>query len=181
LVGSRNSGRLDPCLPAEPSNLPTSHLSKAVEREKPTQQQRIHRHLRANTMNKRDITGTITDRTGLTTKKAKEAVEAVLKAMKQGLKEDRSIDLGRLGKLRTAKLTRRGRVVGGLKNVGRCFFHYSKHAKTVKLKSKLDLSNDPLPTIVHPPPAKPEPVVFIKRPCAVAYPRWRRRNTRYSF
>jgi nucleoid DNA-binding protein len=44
-------------------------------------------------MNKRDITGTIIDRTGLSTKKAEEAVEAVLKAMKQGLKEDRSIDL----------------------------------------------------------------------------------------
>jgi nucleoid DNA-binding protein len=72
-------------------------------------------------MNKRDITRTIVDRTGVTTKKAKEAVEAVLKAAKQGLKEDRSIDLGRLGKLRTAKLTRRGRVIGGLKNVGRCF------------------------------------------------------------
>ena len=142
------------------------------------QQQRIHRHLRANTMNKADITGTIVDRTGVTTKKAEEAVEAILKVMKQGLKEDRPIDLGRLGKLRTAKLSRRGRVIGGLKNVGRCFFHYSKHAKTMKLKSKLDLSNDPLPTIVHPAPAKPEPVVFIKRPCAMAYPRWRGRYAR---
>src|SRR5271156_2621243 len=84
----------------------------------------------ATTMNKADITGTIVDRTGLSTKKAKEAVEAFLKAMKQGLKEDRSIDLGRLGKLRTAKLSRRGRVIGGLKNVARGFFDYSKHAKT---------------------------------------------------
>jgi nucleoid DNA-binding protein len=129
-------------------------------------------------MNKADITGTIADRTGLTTKKAKEALEVLLNVMKQGLKEDRAIDLGRLGKLRTAKLSRRGRVIGGLKNVGRCFFDYSKHAKTVKLKSKLDLSIDPLPTIVHPAPAKPEPVVFIKRPCAIAFPRWRSRNTR---
>ena len=129
-------------------------------------------------MNKADITGTIADRTGLTTKKAKEALEVLLNVMKQGLKEDRSIDLGRLGKLRTAKLSRRWRVIGGLKNVGRCFFDYSKHAKTVKLKSRLDLSNDPLPTIVHPAPAKPEPVVFIKRPCATAYPRWRGRYAR---
>jgi nucleoid DNA-binding protein len=129
-------------------------------------------------MNKRDITRTIVDRTGLTTKKAEKALEAFLNAMKQGLKEDRSIDLGQLGELRTAKLTRRGRVVGGLKNVGRCFCDYSKHAKTVKLKSKLDLSWDPLPTIVRPAPAEPEPVVFIKRPCAIAYPRWRRRYTR---
>ena len=51
-------------------------------------------------MNKRDITGTIADRTGLTTKKAKtKHQEAILKAMKQGLKEGRSIDLGRLGKM----------------------------------------------------------------------------------
>jgi nucleoid DNA-binding protein len=128
-------------------------------------------------MNKRDITSTVADRTGLTTKKASEAVEAILKAMKQGLKEGRSIDLGPLGKLRTAKLTRRGRVINGLKHVGTSFFDYSKHAKTVKLKSKLDLSWDPLPTIVHPAPAKP---VYIKRPCAIAYPRWRRRNRRYS-
>jgi nucleoid DNA-binding protein len=178
LVGSRNSGRLDPCLPAEPSSLPTSHLLKSSGERKTYQQQRIHRHLRASTMNKRDITGTIVDRTGLTSKKAEKALEAILKAMKQGLKEDRSIDLGRLGKLRTAKLSRRGRVIGGLKNVARCFFDYSKHAKTVKLKSKLDLSWDPQPTIVHPAPAKAAPIVFIKRPCAIAYPRWRRRNTR---
>jgi nucleoid DNA-binding protein len=129
-------------------------------------------------MNKRDITAIIVDRTGLTTKKASEALEALLQAMKQGLKEGRSVDLGRLGKLRTAKLTRRGRVIRGLKNVGRSFFDYSKHAKTVKLKSKLDLSWDPLPTIVHPAPAKPEPVVFVKRPCAIAYPRRRRRSAR---
>ena len=129
-------------------------------------------------MNKRDITSTIVDRTGLTTKKAKEALEAFLKAMKQGLKEDRSIDLGRLGKLRTAKLSRGRRISRGLKNVTTSIYPYSKDAKTVKLKSRLDLSKDPLPTIVHPAPAKPKPVVFIRRPCAVAYPRWRRRNTR---
>lgn len=65
--------------------------------------------------------------------------------------------------------------IRGLKNVATSFFGYSKHAQTVKLKSKLDLSNDPLPTIVHPAPAKP---VYSKRPCAIAYPRWRRRNAR---
>ena len=124
-------------------------------------------------MNKRDITRTIADRTGLTTKKAREVLEAILNAMKQGLKEDRSIDLGRLGKLRTVKLTRRRRVSRGLKNVGTSLFDYSKHAKTVKLKSKLDLSWDPQPTIVHPVPAKP---MRIKRSCAIAYPRWRRRT-----
>jgi hypothetical protein len=128
-------------------------------------------------VNKRDITWTIVDRTGLTTKQAKKAVETILKTRKQGLEEGRSIDLGQLGKLRTAKLSRRGCVIGGFKNVGRCFFDYSKHAKTVKLKSKLDLYYDRLLTIVHRAPAKPEPVVFIKRPCA-AYPRWRRRNMR---
>lgn len=129
-------------------------------------------------MNKRDITSTISDRTGLTTEKAKEALEAILAAMKQGLKEGRSIDLGRLGKLRTAELTGRRRISSGLKNVGASLFDYSKHAKTVKLKSKLDLSRDPQPTIVHPAPAKP---VYIKRPCAVAYPRWRRRSTRRCY
>jgi len=129
-------------------------------------------------MNKADITAAIVGTTGLSTRKAKDALETILKAMKQGLKEDRSIDLGRLGKLRTAKLSRGRRISRGLRNVGTSVFDYSKHAKTVKLKSKLDLSKDPLPTIVHAAPAKPEPVVFIRRSCAVAYPRWRRRNTR---
>jgi len=124
-------------------------------------------------MNKADITATIVARTGLTKKKAREALEDILKVMKQGLKEGRSIDLGRLGKLRTVKLTPRRRVSRGLKNVGTSLFDYSKHAKTVKLKSKLDLSWDPQTTIVHPVPAKPMP---IKRPCAIAYPRWRRRT-----
>jgi nucleoid DNA-binding protein len=126
-------------------------------------------------MNKADITAAIVGGTGVTKKKAKEALEATLKAMKQGLKEDRSIDLGRLGKLRTVKLSRRRRISRGLKNVGTSLFDYSKHAKTVKLKSKLDLSKDPLPSIVHPAPAKP---VFIKRSWAIAYPSWRKRNTR---
>jgi nucleoid DNA-binding protein len=129
-------------------------------------------------MNKAGITAAIVASTGLTKAKAKDALEALRKAMKQGLKEDRSIDLGRLGKLRTVKLSRRRRISRGLKNVGTSLFDYSKHAKTVKLKSKLDLSKDPLPTIVHAAPAKPEPVVFIRRPCAIAYPRWRRRNKR---
>jgi len=129
-------------------------------------------------MNKAGIKAAIVASTNLTTAKAKVALEAVLEAMKQGLKEDRSIDLGRLGTLRTAKLTRRRRISRGLKNVGTSLFDYSKHAKTVKLKSKLDLSKDPLPTIVHPAPAKPKPVVFLKMPCAIAYPRWRKRNTR---
>ncbi len=126
-------------------------------------------------MNKRDITAAIVARTGVSAKKAKEALEAILKAMKQGLKEDRSIELGRLGKLRTLKLNRGRRISRGLKNVVASFCDYSKHAKTVKLKSKLDLSKDPLPTIVHPAPAKP---VYVKRSWAIAYPRWRRRNTR---
>ena len=129
-------------------------------------------------MNKADITAAIVNKTGVTAKRAKEAFEAILQAMKRGLKEDRSIDLGRLGKLRTIKLTRGRRISRGLRNVGTSVFDYSKHAKTVKLKSKLDLSKDPLPTIVHPAPPKPEPVVFIRKPCAIAYPRWRRRNTR---
>jgi nucleoid DNA-binding protein len=129
-------------------------------------------------MNKADITAAIVASTNLTTAKAKVAAEAVLEAMKQGLKEDRSVDLGRLGKLRTVKLIRGRRITRGLRNVGTSIFDYSKHAKTVKLKSKLDLSKNPLPTIVHPAPAKPKPVLFIKRPCAIAYPRWRRRHTR---
>lgn len=175
MVGSRNSGQLDPFQPAEPSSLPTSHLLKGRGERKTYQQQRVHRHLRANTMNKGDITGTIADKTGLTTKKAKEAVEAILKAMKQGLKAGRSIDLGRLGKLRTAKLSRRGRVIRGLKNVGTSFLDYSKHAKTVKLSpSSISLTIRYLRLFIQR-QAKP---VYIKRPCAIAYPRWRRRTTR---
>src|ERR1039457_3986440 len=88
-------------------------------------------------MNKAGITAAIVASTDLTTAKAKAALEAVLKAMKQGLKEDRSVDLGRLGKLRTVKLTRGRRISRGLRNVGTSLFDYSKHAKTVKLKSKL--------------------------------------------
>jgi nucleoid DNA-binding protein len=129
-------------------------------------------------MNKAGITAAIVARTGLTSKKAKAALEATLKAMKQGLKEGRSVDLGRLGELRTVKLSRGRRISRGLRNVGTSIFDYSKYGKTVKLKSKLDLSKDPLPTIVHPAPPKPESVVFLKRPCAIAYPRWRKRNTR---
>jgi nucleoid DNA-binding protein len=127
---------------------------------------------------KADITATIVATTGITIKKANEALEAALNAIRTALKDDLSVDLGRLGKLKTSGLSKRRRVSRGLNNVAPSVFPYSKHAKTVKLKSKLDLSKDPLPTIVHPAPPKPEPVVFLKKPCAIAYPRWRRRNTR---
>jgi nucleoid DNA-binding protein len=126
-------------------------------------------------MNKADIAATIAARTGFSAKEGKEALETVLKAIKHALKEDRSIDLGQLGRLRTVRLSRRRRITRGLKNVGTSISAYSKHAKTVKLKSKLDLSKDPLPTIVHPVPAKPR---YIKRPCAIAYPTWRRHIAR---
>jgi len=126
-------------------------------------------------MNKSDITSTIVARTGLTVKKGKQALEAMLKAIKQALKEDRYVDLGQLGRLRTVRLSRRRRITRGLKYVGTSISVYSKHTKTVKLKSKLDLSKDPLPTIVYPAPARP---MDITRPCAIAYPTWRRRNTR---
>ena len=125
-------------------------------------------------MNKARITATVSDTLGLTMTKAKEAVEATFQVMKNSLREGHSIDLGQLGTLRTAKLSRRRRVSRGLKNVGTSVFDYSKHAKTVKLNSKHDLSYEPLPTIVHPVPPKP---VYIKRPCAIALPRWRKRNT----
>jgi nucleoid DNA-binding protein len=132
-------------------------------------------------MTKADLTAAIVDRTGLTAKKSKEALEATLNTIKQGLQDDLIIELGRLGKLKTTKLTRGRRISRGLRNVAPSIFPYSRHAKTVKLKSKLDLSKNPLPTIVHPVPAEPAPVVFIKRSCAVAYPRWKRLSTRYYF
>lgn len=129
-------------------------------------------------MTKAEITATISARTGIPPRKAREALETVLKAIKRGLKDDLIIDLGRLGKLKTTKLTRGRRISRGLKNVAASIYPYSRYAKTVRLVKSMDLSKDPLPTIVHPAPAKPEPVVFSKWPCAIAYPRWRRRNTR---
>jgi nucleoid DNA-binding protein len=127
---------------------------------------------------KADLTAIIVAKTGLSARKSKEALETTLDAIKRGLKDDVIIDLGQLGKLKTTKLTRGRRVSRGLRNVSPSIFPYSNHAKTVKLKSKLDLSKNPLPTIVHPVLAELTPVLFIKRTCAVAYPKWRKRNTR---
>jgi nucleoid DNA-binding protein len=126
-------------------------------------------------MTKAGITAAIVARTGISTKKASKALDTALDALRVALKADRIVDLGRLGKLKTVKLSSRRRITKGLNNLVPSIYPYSRHDKTVKLKSKLDLSKDPLPTIVHPVPAEPE---YIKRPCAIAYPRWRRRNTR---
>src|SRR6266849_7820056 len=119
-------------------------------------------------MTKAGITATIVARTGISTKKVRKALDTALDALRVALEADRTVDLGRLGKLKTAKLSSRRRITKGLKNVVPSIFPYSRYAKTVRLKSKLDLSKDPLPTIVHPVPAEPEPVMFSKRPCAVA-------------
>jgi nucleoid DNA-binding protein len=129
-------------------------------------------------MTKADITATIVARTGISTKKVRKALDMALDTLRVALKADRTVDLGRLGKLKTVKLSSRRRITKGLNNVVPSIYPYSRYAKTVKLKSKLDLSKDPLPTIVHPVPAEPEPVVFSKRPCAIAFPRWRRRESK---
>jgi nucleoid DNA-binding protein len=119
---------------------------------------------------KKTIVAAIVQKTGVRPTKAKRALETILAAIKRALADGRKVDLGRLGRLSVVARPLKHRISKNLKHVGPTIVRlHKKHPKTVRLTKRQDLSEIPLPTIVH----KPEPVV--KRSFAIALPAWRRR------
>src|SRR5258708_6578577 len=97
---------------------------------------------------KKDLVASIVATTGVKRSKAKKGLETVLQVVKQGLKWHGCVDLGRLGKLKAKKHAEKRYIGGALKNVPASI--RTKYTKpTIRLHSKLDLSENPQPTIVH--------------------------------
>lgn len=120
---------------------------------------------------KKDLVASIVATTGVKRSKAKKGLETVLQVVKQGLKWHGCVDLGRLGKLKAKKHPEKRYIGEALKNVPASI--RTKHKKpTIRLHSKLDLSENPEPTIVH---KKPEPEPVSPRRFAIARPSFRGR------
>ena len=120
------------------------------------------------------IIAKISENTGLSHARSKRALKSILGLIREALAAGKQVDLGKIGKLKlvTRKLTRRieKNLNGGptLESV------YKRHPRTVRLLGGRDLSEVPLPTIVH----RESSLVtgqleMYRRSVAVARPRWR--------
>ena len=121
---------------------------------------------------KKTLVAAIVQKTGVRPVKARRALEAVLATIKLALANGRRVDLGKkLGKLKTVSRKPTRRLNRNLKNRRVTIEDvHKKHPKTVRLLGGKDLSENPLPTIVH---KRPEPPP--RRSFAIAFPAWRRR------
>lgn len=128
---------------------------------------------------KKTIVASIVERTGVKPVEAKRALETILAAMKRALADGRKVDLGRLGRLSVVTRPVKHRINKNLKHVGPNIDRLHQwHPKTVRLTKRQDLSEHPLPTIVH----KKEELQSAparSRHFRVAVPSWRRTRPSY--
>jgi nucleoid DNA-binding protein len=127
-------------------------------------------------LTKEALTAKISERTGLTTYKARNALRSTLFLIRRALGDGKQVELGeRLGKLKVVARKPIRRINRNLKHrVGTIESVYKNHPKTVRLLGGKDLSENPQPTLVH---KAPEPAVALpaRRRVAIAFPSWRRR------
>jgi len=123
-------------------------------------------------MNQKELIALVAEKTGSKRSSVKKALKVVLDVTKQGLKYHGQVHLGRLGKLKAKKHTEKRYVC---KNLKQCPLTIrTKYKKsTIRLHTKLDLSENPQPTIIH---KKPKTVPVIRRSFAVVVPRFRGRS-----
>jgi len=128
---------------------------------------------------KKAIVAAIVQKTGIKPAEAKRALETILESVKLALASGRQIDLGKLGKLKVVSRKPTRRINRNLKNrVPTIENVQKKHPKTVRLLGGKDLSQNPMPTIVH----KSEELQSVparSRHFRVALPSWRRTRTTY--
>jgi nucleoid DNA-binding protein len=78
---------------------------------------------------------------GYSSSKAKKCVSAVFQAIRKALGEGKDVEMGDLGVLTVVQRRPRGRITRNLKHVCPTVIHlHERHPKSVKLRSKLDLT-----------------------------------------
>jgi nucleoid DNA-binding protein len=118
---------------------------------------------------KKTVAKSIAAKTGLSTCKARKAVQAALDCIQRALADGKKVDLGKkLGKLVVVERKPKRRINKNLRHVGPNIEDvHKKHPKTVRLVGRgRDLSEDPQPTVIK---------RIVRRPVAIAFPSWRRR------
>jgi len=133
-------------------------------------------------MPKKILAQALVEKAGYSRSRAEKLVDTVLGLIKRGLGDGKSVDLGRLGMLETVTRKQRRKIVR-LKHVGRTVVTENKQQKSVKLRSKLDLSTEEeqiankagISAIPLPDKDYQAPITQLRRPSAVASVRWRGR------
>ncbi len=124
---------------------------------------------------KKTVAKSIAAKTGLSTYKARKAVQAILDCIQRALADGKKVDLGeKLGKLQVVERKPTRKIVNYLKGKrgkgqsGKTIGNlYHRHPRTVRLLGRgRDLSEDPQPTIIK---------KYVRRSVAIAFPCWRRR------
>jgi nucleoid DNA-binding protein len=128
---------------------------------------------------KKTIIAAVVQKTGVKPAEAKRALETILESIMLALADGRQVDLGKLGKLKAVSRKPTRRINRNLKNrVPTIENVHKKHPKTVRLLGGKDLSENPMPTIVH----KREELQFVparSKHFRVALPSWRQTRTSY--
>jgi nucleoid DNA-binding protein len=122
------------------------------------------------------IVAKISENTGLSRARSKRAFKSTLGLIRDALGAGKQVDLGKIGKLKlvTRKLTRR--IEKNLNGGAMLESVYQRYLRTVRLLGGGDLSENPLPTIVHKHPGVVTGQLgTYRRSFAVARPRWRGR------
>jgi len=119
----------------------------------------------------------IQERTGLSRRKAQRGLKEALESMKVALQMGKKVQLPGIGRLVVVERPRKRALRKNMK--GRCPASivelHKKYPKSVRLLGGKDMSENPLPTIVH--KKEPEQQVVPARSThfRVAVPSWRRR------
>ena len=125
---------------------------------------------------KKTLEDKIIEKTGLSRPEARKALKLTLKVMAEALRMGKAVGIPRLGRLVVVQRKPARRPTKNLRHVGPGVFDvHKKHKKSVRLLGGKDLSDNPLPTIVHEKESEPKVPPRSKR-VAVAIPSWRVRR-----
>lgn len=123
------------------------------------------------------LTKKIQKRTGLSRRKAQQGLKEALESMKIALQMGKEVQLPGIGRLVVVERSRKRVIRKNMKGVCPTSIVelHKKHARSVRLLGGQDMSENPLPSIVH--KKEPEQQVLPVRSTSfrVAVPSWRRR------
>jgi nucleoid DNA-binding protein len=130
-------------------------------------------------MNKGQLIAQVAAKTGKTTYKTEQALNAVLDGIKHALNYGREVDLGpKLGRLKVIERKRKRVIKKNLKGPCRASVveMHRHHPRSIRLLGRnRDLSENAQPTVITPEEPKQQSIPARSRHFRVAVPAWRRR------
>jgi nucleoid DNA-binding protein len=135
-------------------------------------------------MPKKILAQALVENAGYSRYRAGKLVDIVIGLLKRGLGDGKSVELGRLGLLEVVTRESSRKITRNLKHVGPTIITVNKQRKSIKLRSKLDLSTEEEQIVnraaisacrLPDQDNRKTPTAQLSRPTAVASVRWRGR------